>query len=92
MSTLNINLNELYFEYKILTKIIGESTFTNLHELFRELKANTEAVPCTLGGGTSEYLGMIVSTVQYETVVPVTPFVAPIIPTALLIDLAFTQY
>ena len=53
MSTVNINLNELYFEYKVLTKIIGEPTFTDLHNFFRKLKVNTAAVPCTLGGGAA---------------------------------------
>ena len=92
MSTANINLNELYFEHKVLMKIIGEPIFTHLHELFRELKANTVAVPCTLGGGANGYLGMLVSAAQYETVAPTTPFTAPVIPTALVIDPAGTQY
>ena len=92
MSTANINLNELYFKYKVLTKIIGKSTFTHLHKNFRELKANTADVPCTLGCEANGYLGMIVSTVQYETVAPATPITAPVIPTALVIDPASTQY
>ena len=91
MSTVNINLNGLYFEYKILTKIIGEPTFTGLHEMFRELKENTTALPFILGGGANGYLVMLVSTAQYATVAPATPFVAPVMPTALVIDLAFTQ-
>ena len=62
MSTTNINLNELYLKYKVLIKNIGEPTFTNLHELFRELKANTASVPCTLGGGDNGYLVMLIST------------------------------
>ena len=92
MNTSNINLNELYFEYKVLLKIIGEPTFDKLHELFRQVKANTAAVPCTLGGGANGYLGMIVSPTQYQTVAPGTPFVAPSAPGALVIDPAATQY
>ena len=92
MSTVNINLSELYFEYKVLTKILGEPTFRHLHELFRKLKANTVAVPCTLGGGVNGYLGMLVSVAHYKTVAPRTPFTAPVMPTALVIDLAGTQY
>ena len=92
MNTSNINLNDLYFEYKVLTKIVGEPTFDRLHVLFRELKANTAAVPCTLAGGANGYLGMLVSAAQYQTVAPGTPFVAPPQPGALVIDPTDTQY
>ena len=92
MSTTNINLNELYFEYKVLTRIIGKPTFEKLHILFRELKANTATVPCTLGGGANGYLGMLVSAVQYATVAPGTPFISPIMPNALTILPTDTQY
>jgi len=92
MNTSNINLNELYFEYKVLTKIVGEPTFNKLHVLLRELKANTAAVPCTLAGGANRYLGMLVSAAQYQTVAPGTPFVPPPQPGALVIDPTDTQY
>ena len=55
-TTANINLNELYFEYKVLTEITGEPTFDELHKMFQQLKANMAAVPCTLGGGANGYL------------------------------------
>ena len=90
-TTANINLNELYFEYKVLTKIIGEPTFDKLHEMFRQLKANMAAVPCTLGGGENGYLGMNVSSAQYNTVAPGAPFVPPPMPGALVIDPAYMQ-
>ena len=45
-----------------------------------------------LGGGANVYLGMFVSTVQYATVAPATPFVAPVMLIALVIDLAGMQY
>ena len=64
MNTSNLNLNDLYFEYKVLTRIDGEPTFDSLMVLFQELKANTTAVPCTLGGGANGYLGMVVSAAQ----------------------------
>ena len=50
MNTSNINLNDLYYEYKVLTKIEGEPTFDSLMVLFQKLKVNTTAVLCTLGG------------------------------------------
>ena len=92
MNTSNINLNELYFKYKVLLKIIGEPTFDKLHELFRQVKANTAAVPCTLGGGANGYLGIVVSPTQYQTVAPGTPFVAPNASGDLVIDLTAMQY
>ena len=92
MNTSNINLKELYFEYKVLTKIIGEPDFEKLHGLFRELKANAAAVPCTLGGGANGYLGMLVTATQYTTISPTEPFTAPVMPAALILDPGFTQY
>ena len=90
--TANINLNELYFEYKVLTQITGEPTFDKLHKMFRQLKANTAAVPCTLGGGANGYLGMLVSAAQYNTVAPGAPFVPPPMPGHLVINPSWTQY
>ena len=90
--TANINFNKLYFKYKVLAKIIGEPTFNKLHEMFRHLKANTVAVPCTLGGEANGYLVMLVSAAQYNTVVPGAPFVSSPMPSALVIDPAYTQY
>ena len=92
MNTSNINLNELYFEYKVLTKIIVEPTFNKLHEMFYQLKSNTAAIPCTLGGGINKYLGMLISAARYATVAPTTPFVPPPMPGALVIDSNMTQY
>ena len=92
MSASNINLNELYFEYKVLPRIVGEPTFNHLHEILKQLKANTCAVPCTLGGGANGYLGMLVTPLKYATIAPGTPFVAPQMPGALLINPTDTQY
>ena len=92
MNTSNIDLNVLYFKYKVLTKITGKPTFAKLHVLFRKLKSNTAAVPCTLAGGANGYLGMLVSAAQYQTVAPGTPFVPPPQPGALIIDPNDTQY
>ena len=91
-TTTNINLNELYFEYKVLMKIIGEPTFNKFHEFFRQLKANTAEVPCTLGGGADGNLRMLVSAVQYNTVASGASFVPSPMPGALVINLAYTQY
>ena len=92
MNTSNIDLNALYFEYKVLTKITGEPTFAKLHVLFRELKANAAAVPCTLAGGANGYLGMLVSAAQYQLIAPGTPFIPPPQPRPLVINPTDTQY
>ena len=60
--------------------------------MFQQLKANTSAVPFTLGSGSNGYLGMLVSTAQYNTVAPSAPFVTPPMPGALVIDPEYTQY
>ena len=60
--------------------------------LFRELKANAAAVPCTLGGGANGYLGMLVTNTQYATISPATPFTPPVMPGTLVLDPTFTQY
>ena len=53
MNTSNINLNELYYDFKVLTKIVGKTNFDKLMVLFQELKDNTAAVPCALAGGAN---------------------------------------
>ena len=85
MTTANINLNEIYFEYKVLPVITGEPTFNALHEILKQVKANTVWVPSTLSGGANGYLGMLVSAQAYAMVVPGTPFVPPLMSAALYI-------
>ena len=92
MNTSNINLKDLYFEYKVLPRIVGEPTFDSLHEMLKQLKANAAAVPCTLGGGANGYLVMLVSATQYNTVAPGTPFVPPPMPGPLVLNPGDTQY
>ena len=91
-TTEDINLNELYFEYKVLTKITGEPTFDKLHKMFQQLKENTAAVPCTLVGGANGYLRMLVSVAQYNTVAPGAPFVPLPMLGHLFIDPYYTPY
>ena len=86
MNTSNINLNNLYYERKVLTKIYGEPNLDRLHVLFRKLTAHTVVVPCTLGRGANGYSGMLVSVPHYETVAPGTPFVPSGAPCRLLIN------
>ena len=51
-----MHYRDLYFEYKSLTRVIGEPTFETLHQLLLELMANTVSVPSNLGGGAHGYI------------------------------------
>ena len=86
------DLNALFFEHKILPKILGEPTFDKLHQLLRWMKANACSVPCTLGGGANGYVGMLVSNVSYATLAPRTPFIVPVHPGVLQVPPNSTQY
>ena len=71
MSTLGTtNFRELYYTYKYLTRISGESTFTPLHAMILELKSNASSVPSTIGGGSHGYVGIILSPPMYDTLAP----------------------
>ena len=86
------DLNELYFEYKVLTKIEGDPDFSKFHQPIRYLTANACSVPCTLGGGANGYIGMLVSNTAYTSLAPGTLFIAPLYPGVLYIPTAVTQY
>ena len=57
-----------FFEYKTLTKIIGQPTIDSIAKLHREVKRNAQKVPTTLGGGQNGYLGMIIAPEIYNTI------------------------
>ena len=82
---------DLYFEYKALTRVNGEPTFTSLQKLLLELKLNAVSVPTTLGGGAHGFTSIILSPPTYTTLSPFHPFVVPIYPDALL-NQQRTQY
>ena len=89
--TANTNFQELYFEHKDMPRIMGEPTFSTLHEMLRRLKANASSVPCTLGGGAHGYVGALLSPQSYATLSQ-TAFTAPLHPGTLTIPLGSTQY
>ena len=45
-----------------------------------ELKANLGSVPCMLGGGAHEYIGILLSPRTYVILAPLEPFADPIHP------------
>ena len=79
-STGNTNFRELYFEHKDLMRIVGKPTFTPLHVMLLELKANASSVPCNLRDGSHGYAGCILSPVTYATIAPLTPLTIPLYP------------
>ena len=82
---MSTDFKELFFEHKIVPKIEGEPSFTQLHKLNQILKANACSVPCTLGGGANGYIGMIVSDATYASLKSGTPFITPVHPGILAI-------
>ena len=57
-----------YFEYKSLTKILGEPTIDSIAKLHKEIKRNAQKVPTTLGGGQNGYLGLVIPTDVYNAI------------------------
>ena len=47
----HISYVDIYFKYKMLTKIHGEPTYESIKKMKDELKANVTAVNSELGGG-----------------------------------------
>ena len=91
-ATTSANIQNLYFEYKDLTQISGEPTFSTLHYMLLQLKANESSVPSELGGGAHGYVGAILSPVTYATLAPMTPFVPPVHQDDLTVPPMATQY
>ena len=93
MTTLvNVNMRKLCVEHKTLTCIAVKPTFAPLHRLLLQLKANVSSVPTTLGGGSHGYVGIIIPSPTYGTLVPMAPFITPVHPVPLMIALPATQY
>ena len=53
---------ENYFQHPVLSKIIGDPTYSSLAQLEKECKANGKSVSSTLGGGNQGFLGLVSST------------------------------
>ena len=66
-----------YFEYKNLTKILGEPNIDSLAKLHKEVKRNAQKVPTTLGGGQNGYLGLVIPQNIYNNIRGSRPFNRP---------------
>jgi hypothetical protein len=65
---------------QMVTKVNGQSTSNDLDLLEEELIAISASIPTVLGGGLNGHAGMLLSNVDYATMAPGTPFVAPLNP------------
>ena len=70
------------FTYENLTPIIGKPDYISLHKLKKQIKANAQSVPSTLGGGNHGLLGLVLTPAEYALVSAV-PFVRELYPGAL---------
>jgi hypothetical protein len=63
-----------------VTKVNGQPTSNDLDLLEEELITIATSIPTVLGGGLNSHAGMLLSDVDYATMAPDTPFVAPLNP------------
>jgi hypothetical protein len=61
-------------------KVNGQPTSTDLDILEEELIVIAASIPLVLGGGMNDHARMLLSDVDYATMAPGTPFVAPVNP------------
>ena len=76
MST-NTDYKNTYFQHPFLTSIRGESTYESLSTIYKEIKANANSVPTTLGGENHGHLGLVISPTAYDRIAPGTPYNRP---------------
>ncbi len=63
-----------------VTKVKDPPASNDLDLLKEELIAITASIPLALGGGMNSHAGMLLSDINYATMAPGTPFVAPVNP------------
>jgi hypothetical protein len=65
---------------RTVTKVNGPPASNDLDLLEEELIAIAASIPLGVGGGMNGHAGMLLSNVDYATMAPGTPFVAPVNP------------
>ncbi len=65
---------------RTVIKVNGQPTSNDLDLLEEELIAIATSIPMVLWGGLNGHAGMLLSNVDYATMAPGTPFVAPLNP------------
>ena len=83
----DINFKNNIFEYPDLIRFIGKPTTTALITLQNEVKANTQAVHSTLGGGEYSHLELVCSPATYYAILipDNNPYIKPHNPVCLVI-------
>ena len=71
-----INCKDTLFKESNLTPIWGEPTLKTLHNIRNEIKANTKSVYYNLGGGSHDYLCLVLTDSKYA-LISKTTFVYP---------------
>ena len=66
-----------FFQYKTLTKILGEPTIDAIAKLHKEIKSNAQKVPTTLGGRQHVYLFLAVPANMYTKIQGTRSFLRP---------------
>ena len=84
MTTGTIDYAKIYFKFPTPTPIRGEPTHTDIRQLKKEIRANAASVDCDLGGGDHGYLGLVLTSQEYQKIAQ-TAFTAPSYPSALAI-------
>ena len=69
-----------FFEYKDLTKILGEPDVDFILKLLRQCKRNAQRVYTTLGGGQLGYLALCIEAAYYNVIPGAAPFIRPVDP------------
>ena len=62
------------FQHLSLTSIRGEPNQESLSSIYKEIKANENSVPTTLGGGNHGHLGLVISSLAYARITPGAPY------------------
>ncbi len=63
-----------------VTKVHGQPTNNDVGLLKEELIAIAASIPTSLGGGLNNHAEMLLPDIDYATMAPGTPFVAPVNP------------
>ena len=88
----DIDYKNKIFEYPDVTNIVGKPTTASLITLHNEIKANTQSMHTTLGGGENGHLGLGWLDIICTTHVPGTPYECPVNPGPFIINGDETQY
>ena len=97
MTSINVKelyfeFQELYFEFQELTPLNGEPALNTLQKMLTQLKANASSVPTNLVRGRHSFIGVILSTVSYVSLAPLTSTQCPTHPGTLTFPPNLMQY